>query len=81
MQQYDKGAFTRAGFTFHDLYFPDGTTPPEGILHAFLELAEREPGALAVHCKAGLGRTGTLMCCYMMKHYGFTAEEVRAAAR
>ena len=32
-------------------------------------------GALAVHCKAGLGRTGVLICCYMIKHYGFTAEE------
>lgn len=31
--------------------------------------------ALAVHCKAGLGRTGVLICCYMIKHYGFTAEE------
>ena len=32
-------------------------------------------GALAVHCKAGLGRTGVLICAYLMKHYGFTAEE------
>lgn len=35
----------------------------------------RVPGALAVHCKAGLGRTGVLICCFMMKHYKFTAEE------
>ena len=33
-------------------------------------------GAIAVHCKAGLGRTGCLIGCYMMKHYKFTAEEV-----
>jgi hypothetical protein len=32
-------------------------------------------GALAVHCKAGLGRTGVLICAYLIKHYGFTAEE------
>lgn len=29
-----------------------------------------------MHCKAGLGRTGVLICCYLMKHYRFTAEEV-----
>ena len=37
---------------------------------------EAEPGSIAVHCKAGLGRTGVLICLYIMKHYRFTAEEV-----
>lgn len=28
---------------------------------------------MAVHCKAGLGRTGCLIASYAMKHYKFPA--------
>jgi len=42
-------------------------------VNEFLKISENEKGALAVHCKAGLGRTGTLIGCYAMKHFKFPA--------
>eukprot|EP00891_Asterochloris_glomerata_P004133 jgi/Astpho2/4133/fgenesh1_pg.00063_%23_114_t len=72
---YDAARFTRLGFAHHDLYFPDGSCPSELIRNKFLQIVEADEGALAVHCKAGLGRTGVLICSYMIKHHGFTAEE------
>ncbi|KAI5063136.1 hypothetical protein GOP47_0021683 [Adiantum capillus-veneris] len=72
---YDKRRFTDHGLIHHDLYFPDGSCPPERIVQRFLEIVEDSPGAVAVHCKAGLGRTGVLIGCYLMKNFRFTSNE------
>ncbi|XP_032740112.1 dual specificity protein phosphatase CDC14B isoform X6 [Rattus rattus] len=74
-RMYDSKRFTDAGFDHHDLFFPDGSTPAEAIVQEFLDICENVEGAIAVHCKAGLGRTGTLIGCYLMKHYRMTAAE------
>ena len=78
---YEARRFEDRGVRVHELYFPDGSCPPQTILRRFMDIAEQEPGALAVHCKAGLGRTGVLISCYNMKHYGFTAREALAYIR
>ncbi|XP_061756023.1 dual specificity protein phosphatase CDC14B isoform X7 [Nerophis ophidion] len=70
-----------SGFEHHDLFFVDGSTPNDTIVRKFLNICENAEGVIAVHCKAGLGRTGTLIGCYMMKHYCMTAAEVIAWIR
>ncbi|XP_036360901.1 dual specificity protein phosphatase CDC14C isoform X6 [Octopus sinensis] len=72
---YDAKRFTDAGLDHYDLFFVDGSVPTDNIVRKFLEISEKCDGGLAVHCKAGLGRTGTLIACYIMKHYRFSAAE------
>lgn len=60
------------------MYFDDGTNPTLEMTREFIDLADRViegGGALAVHCKAGLGRTGTLIGAYLIYKHGFTASE------
>lgn len=78
---YEADRFLRLGINHHDLYFLDGSCPSENIIERFLEIVENCSGAVAVHCKAGLGRTATLIGCYAIKHYGFTGLEFIAWAR
>ena len=77
--KYDRTSFLSKNIAHDDMIFTDGSTPPQYIVDQFMNSAEEHfenpnAGAIAVHCKAGLGRTGTLIGLYAMKHYQIPAE-------
>ena len=78
---YDEQKFKQAGINHLDIYFKDGSCPSEDIIQEFLDACENTPGAIAVHCKAGLGRTGSLIGMYVMKHYRMSPPDFIAWTR
>ncbi|RMZ79926.1 hypothetical protein DV738_g3056, partial [Chaetothyriales sp. CBS 135597] len=81
---YCPSYFTALGIQHVDMIFEDGTCPSLSIVHKFIRLAQgaiNNNKAIAVHCKAGLGRTGCLIGAYLIYRHGFTANEVIAFMR
>jgi cell division cycle 14 len=81
---YSSTYFTKLGIKHLNMIFDDGTCPPLSLVRQFINLAHdmiaRGKG-IAVHCKAGLGRTGCLIGAYLIYKHGFTANEIIAYMR
>jgi cell division cycle 14 len=82
---YSPSYFTALGIEHLDLIFDDGTCPALTVVRKFITLAHEmitvQKRGIAVHCKAGLGRTGCLIGAYLIYRYGFTANEIIAYMR
>lgn len=78
---YDEQLFIQEGFQFHDFPFPDGSVPSDFLIYRFLAQVQEMPKPIAIHCKAGLGRTGTLICLFLMAFMGMKAREAIAWCR
>jgi len=69
---YKEEVLEKEGIKVYDLEFPDGSCPSDDIITRFISIVEsqvRQRKAVAVHCRAGLGRTGTLIGCYIMSKH------------
>ncbi len=79
----DRSVYATAGLDFLCLPIPDGWPPTNEQVDAFVEFADRiiaSGGAVVVHCHAGLGRTGTMLAAYLVRH-GMTASDAIRTVR
>lgn len=81
---YNKNEFEKRNIQHIDMIFDDGTCPTMDIVKDFIGVSEgiiKNGGKIAVHCKAGLGRTGCLIGAHLIYTHGFTANECIAYMR
>ncbi len=65
----DEAVIRRLDLKHHHFPLPDMSAPDMGFIERFVAVLQHELDqghSVAVHCGAGLGRTGTLLACYFV---------------
>lgn len=57
------------------------SAPTDEQIARVLDLIERSPGPVLVHCKRGADRTGTVIALYRMRRQGWSLDEAMAEAK
>ena len=79
--EYDKSIFIDK-MTHNNMSFEDCSTPSIDLAMEFVSfLKKTENDIIAIHCKAGLGRTGLFVCIYLMITFGIDARKSIAMLR
>lgn len=79
----DKSVYESAGFSFVCLPVSDGAAPTTEQVREFATFVDSQRAmgkAVAVHCEAGLGRTGTIIAAYLISK-GETVQSAIARVR
>jgi len=76
----DASVYEPAGFSFLCLPVPDGGAPTIEQTKEFVRFVGEQKAAgraVAVHCEAGLGRTGTILAAYLIAEGASASEAIR----
>jgi atypical dual specificity phosphatase len=76
--------YAAVGVTFYLMPVPDGGAPTMEQFRGFLEFVDRQRNLkhpVAVHCEAGIGRTGTALAGYLIAREGVSVEDAFTKVR
>ena len=75
-------AFAHAhGIGYFPVPFAGFSAPTDEQIARVLDLIERSPGPVLIHCKRGADRTGTVIAVYRMRRQGWSLDAALAEAK